>query len=88
MAKKLNTYTIEYDGKEYICAEIPGEVVDWDGYICIGCSSLNQVLYDEEEGYASSEAQMIDETIWGYLPEENFNLSYKEFVKEVRQNLY
>lgn len=88
MVKKLSTYSIVYDDKEYVCAVIPGKVVDFDYDICIGCSSLNHALYDEDNGYPDYEAQILDETIWGFLPENYFNLSYKEFVNEVRRNLY
>ena len=89
MASKLTTYSIRFHDKSYVCAYIPGEILDWDECeVCIACESLNDVLYDEEKGYPDYEAQKLDETIWGFLPDEDFQLSYREFSQKVRQNLY
>lgn len=80
---KLETELIDYKGHEYVCAWIPDVLADMYGNICIGCHSLNEALYDNEKGYPDEEAKVIDETIYAYIDDEYFNLSYEEFIEKV-----
>ena len=84
---KLETDTIEYGGREYVCAWIPDVFGEMCDNICIGCHSLNDALYDEEEGYPDDEAQMIDEGIYAFIDDEYFKLSYEGFIKKVKKYL-
>ncbi len=82
---KINA--IEYDGKEYLVAEIPDVITGSKSRILIGSHSLNVALYDDEKGYQDNTAEEIDEQIYAYLDDQYFLLDDNVFLSKVKELL-
>lgn len=82
---KVNT--IEYDGKEYLVADIPDVITGSESRLLIGSHSLNIALYDDEKGYQDSTAERIDEQIYAYLDDQYFSLEDNVFLSKVKDLL-
>ena len=82
---KVNT--IEYDGKEYLVADIPDVITGSESRLLIGSHSLNIALYDDEKGYQYSTAERIDEQIYAYLDDQYFSLEDNVFLSKVKDLL-
>ena len=82
---KVNT--IVYEGKEYLVADIPDVITGSEYRLLIGSHSLNNVLYDDENGYQNGTAKAIDEQIYAYLDDKYFSLEDIEFLSKVKEFL-
>ncbi len=83
----IKVYTIAYDGKEYLIADIPDVITDCESRLLIGSHSLNIALYDDKNGYQDSTAEAIDEQIYAYLDDQYFTLEYCDFLSKVKELL-
>ena len=83
----IKVYTIAYDGKEYLIADIPDVITDCESRLLIGSHSLNIALYDDNNGYQDSTAEAIDEQIYAYLDDQYFTLEYCDFLSKVKELL-
>lgn len=59
---------------------------DW-GLVTISTTPLSDLLFNDETGYPSKEAQLIDETIFFFVAENEIDLSDKELAKVVLKSL-
>lgn len=78
---------IEYDGKEYLVADIPDVITDSESRLLIGSHALNVALYDDEKGYQDSTAEEIDEQIYAYMDDLYFSLDDNVFLSKVKELL-
>lgn len=83
----IKVYTIAYDGKDYLIADIPDVITDCESRLLIGSHSLNIALYDDKNGYQDSTAEAIDEQIYAYLDDQYFTLEYCDFLSKVKELL-
>ena len=84
----LETFTINYHGKEYPATIIPHIFINKsEEKIIIGAHSLNVALYDEDQGYPDDEAQFIDEKIYAFMDDDFFYLGYEDFLDKARKYL-
>lgn len=83
----VKVYTISYDGKEYLVADIPDIISGSNSRLLIGSHSLNIVLYNDEKGYRDSIAEDIDEQIYAYLDDRYFSLEENSFLSKVKELL-
>jgi hypothetical protein len=77
--------TIKYKGRNYPIAIIPDVFCNKEREIIIGSNSLNNALYNEEEGYPDKEAEYLDEQIYAFMDEEYFNLSLDDFISVTKR---
>ncbi len=70
--------TIEYKNKEFEVREIDFQGL---GNVLISTTSLNELLLNEEGGYVSDEAIVIDEQIFYFVDENEIKLSEQELRK-------
>ena len=83
----VKVYTIAYDGREYLIADIPDVITDCESRLLIGSHSLNIALYDDKNGYQDKTAEKIDEQIYAYLDDQYFSLDDNDFLSNVKDLL-
>lgn len=83
----VKVYTIVYGGKEYQVADIPDVIIGSGARLLIGSHSLNSALYNDENGYQDSKAEVIDEQIYAYLDDKFFSLEDNDFLSIVKKML-
>lgn len=83
----VQVYTLTYNGREYLVADIPDVFTNSQCRRLIGSNSLNAVLYDDEHGYHDSTAEEIDEQIYAYLDDHYFSLRERDFLAIVKKLL-
>jgi hypothetical protein len=83
----VKVYTVSYDGKDYLVADIPDVITDTKSRILIGSHALNASLYDDEKGYQDSTAEEIDEQIYAYMDDQYFLLDDNVFLSKVKELL-
>ena len=81
---KLITISISYGGKDFLAAIVPNVFSDGNQKILIGPHSLNEAIYDENNGYIDNAACRIDEQIYAYIDDDCFSLSMEGFLEKVK----
>ncbi len=84
---KLKTFTITYQNKNYLASVIPDIFTGSKNCLTIGCHSLSLALYNEKMGFFDNKAKIIDEQIYAYLDDNDFNLNEDSFLKTARKHL-
>ncbi|MEK7282127.1 MAG: hypothetical protein AAB037_07255 [Chloroflexota bacterium] len=60
---------------------------DWGGPYWVASSQLGRIVWDDEKGYPSYEAQRVDELIFFFIPAHWFKLPDKELRDMILPNL-
>lgn len=81
---KLETISFIVSDKEFLVAIIPDVIANSNKKLLVGPHSLNDILFDNEKGYASNGAQFIDEQIYAYIEDEYFSLNKEQFLEKVQ----
>ena len=64
----MTTDSINFNGKEYRTRDVRLE--EYKVTVKVAEEALDGVLFDEEKGYSSREAELLDELIYCFVPEE------------------
>ena len=83
----VKIYTIAYNGKEYLVADIPDVITGSEFRLLIGSHSLNNAIYDDGKGYQDSTAKAIDEQIYAYMDDKYYSFEDNEFLSKVKELL-
>ena len=75
---------ITYQNRKFETREL--DLHDW-GLVTVSTTSLGDLLFNDETGYPSKEAEVIDENIFFFVAENEINLSDKELAKVVLKSL-
>ncbi len=75
---------ITYQNRKFETREL--DLHDW-GLVTVSTTSLGDLLFNNETGYPSKEAEVIDETIFFFVAENEIYLSDKELAKVVLKSL-
>lgn len=79
----MNSY-LEYNGKNFPYREVYHKAAGME--VLIGCGSLDRELIDEDGGYTSEHARIVDEKFYGFIEDEYFDLpddKFEELVNEI-----
>lgn len=76
--------TIEFQNQEFKVREIG---LPEFGNVLISTNSLNELLLDEDGGYTSNEAEIIDEKIFYFVENNEIELNEDELIKSVTLEL-
>jgi hypothetical protein len=75
---------ITYQNRKFETREL--DLHDWS-LVTVSTTSLGDLLFNDEIGYPSKEAEVIDENIFFFVAENEINLSDKELAKVVLKSL-
>lgn len=53
------------------------------GEVTIGSTSLSEILFDNEKGYANESVRLIDEKIFYFVPAEYFSFSDEKLAEKI-----
>lgn len=76
--------TIQFQNKEFRVREI--EFPDM-GFVLISTKSLNKLIMNENGGYVSDEASLIDESIFFFVEEEEIKSTNQELINLIISNI-
>lgn len=76
--------TIQFQNKEFRVREIEFPEI---GSVLISTKSLNELIMNENGGYVSDEAILIDESIFYFVEEEEMKFTNKELIKLIISNI-
>lgn len=62
---------VTFNGKEYMTRDVWLE--DYKVMVKIAPEELDELLFDPENGYSSREAELLDELIYCFVPDELLN---------------
>ena len=77
---------IRFNDKEYITRDIL--LSDYEVVVKVSTDDLDHALYDEDNGYASREAELIDELIYCYVPAQMISASDKDLEQYIIEMVY
>ena len=64
----MTTEKVTFDGKEYKTRDVRLE--EYKVTVKVAEEALDGILFDEEKGYSSREAELLDELIYCFVPDE------------------
>ena len=64
----MTTDIVTFNGKEYKTRDVRLE--EYKVTVKVAEEALDGILFDEEKGYASREAELLDELIYCFVPDE------------------
>lgn len=77
---------VEYKGERYRSAIIASPFMDCDCYIMLVSNDVNGLVIGLDGQPYDLEASVFDSKVYGYCPDEWFDLTQSEFVDNVRKN--
>ena len=77
---------IRFNDKEYITRDIL--LSDYEVVVKVSSDDLDHALYADDNGYASREAELIDELIYCYVPAQMISASDKDLEQYIIEMVY
>jgi hypothetical protein len=85
-SQRMTKDQVEYNGRLYGLRSIHfGD--DWGGPYWVASAQLQDMVWDEENGYPSDEARAVDELIFFFIPSHWFKLSDEGLRDMILPNL-
>lgn len=72
---------VEFNGRRYVLRLIDFGL-EWGNYF-VGSAQLLSLLWDDDSGYTSDEAERVDELIFYFIPTHYFKLSDAELRDKI-----
>ena len=80
------TDSVRFNDKEYLTRDV--FLSDYNVTVKISTEARDRALFDPDSGYASREAELIDELIYCYVPEELISASDKKLEQFIIDKVY
>ena len=77
---------IVFNGKEYITRDV--WLPDYKVTVKVSTEDLDAAVFDVDNGYSSREAELIDELIFFYVPEDMIGTSDEELAEYIEEKVY
>ncbi len=77
---------IRFNGREYTTRDVRLE--EYKVTVKVAPEELDSLLFDEEKGYASREAELIDELIYCFIPEEMMDSPDEEIAQYIYDKVF
>ncbi len=82
----MQTDKIRFNGIEYLTRDV--YLSDYEVTVKVSTDELDHAVFDQDSGYASREAELIDELIFCYVPEELINAGDAELEEYIIDKVY
>ena len=85
----MTTDYITFNGKKYMTRDVRLE--EYKVTVKVAQEELDRALFDEKEGYASREAELLDELIYTFIPASMMGASDEEiaeYIYDKNEELY
>jgi hypothetical protein len=83
---RMNTDKLIFNGAEYIIRDV--YLSDYKVTVKVSTDELDHEVFDQDSGYTSREAELIDELIFCYVPETLINAGDAELEEYIIDKVY
>lgn len=77
---------ITFNGKDYMTRDI--WLAEYKVSVKVAPEELDGLLFDEKEGYSSREAELLDELIYCFIPEELMEAPDEDIASYIYDKIY